>query len=112
MNLDKEDVYKDFVKNRGIFRQLTIDDNAVNTFKVAWEKLGLGYICQIEGSSRGFTDIIAYYGTSSYNSKQMAYFIDYVVQEAQNLGIETKTEQEIQELKERWEFENKKSKSN
>ena len=42
----------------------------------------------------------------------MAYFIDYVVQEAQNLGIETKTEQEIQELKERWEFENKKSKSN
>ncbi len=112
MNIDKEDVYKDYVKNRGIFRTITIDDNAKNTFITAWEKLGLGYICEEKGSSRGFTDIIAYYGTSSYNTKQMAYFIDYVVQEAQNLGIETKTEQEINELKERWEYEVKKSKSN
>ena len=37
-------------------------------------------------------------GTHLYNTKEMSTFINGVIQEAQQLGIETKTPQEIAEL--------------
>jgi hypothetical protein len=41
-------------------------------------------------------------GTSEYNTKEMSIFIDGVVQEAKQLGIETRTPEELQELKRLW----------
>lgn len=96
----KTAVYREFIKDRGIYRVLTLSDNAVGTFVHVWEGQGLGWLCDTSKSQiTGFTDVIAYYGTSSYNSAQMANFIDYVVEEAKGLGIETLTAREIEELK-------------
>ena len=46
--------------------------------------------------------MVTYYGSSSYNSSEMAKLIDLVVQECQQQGIETKTPVEISSLLERW----------
>ena len=43
-----------------------------------------------------------FYGSSTYDSKQMARLIDGVVSEAKELGIETMTPNEIAAIKERW----------
>ena len=68
-----------------------------------WTEKGLGWICETsESKNDDFIDVIAYYGTSSYNTKQMANFIDYVVEEAKNLDIDTLTPMEIELLKEQW----------
>ena len=53
-----------------------------------------------------FIHVRAGIGTHLYNTKEMSQFIDGVVQEAQNLDIETKTPNEIAELKSLWEKEN------
>ena len=47
-----------------------------------------------------------YKGTSEYDTKEMSIFIDGVVQEAENLGIQTKTPEEIERLKRMWNNEN------
>ena len=39
--------------------------------------------------------ITAYHGPSKYDSKQMARLIDYIVQNAKELGIQTETPDEI-----------------
>lgn len=99
----KEEVYRDFIKNKGIYRIITIDKKSANTFIKVWNERGLGWLCEkSENKDSDYVDLIAYYGTSSYDTKQMAYFIDYVVQEAKNLDIETLTPNEIESLKNMW----------
>ena len=99
----KEEVYREYIKNKGIFRLITMNKDATNTFIKVWQEKGLGWICDIsESKSEGMVDVVAYYGTSSYNTKQMANFIDYVVDEAKNLGIETLPPDEIERLKSLW----------
>lgn len=99
----KEEVYKEYIKNKGIFRVITMNKEASDTFIRVWQDKGLGWICDIsESKYEGMIDVVAYYGTSSYNTKQMANFIDYVVEEAKNLGIETLTPDEIERLKSLW----------
>lgn len=99
----KEAVYKEYIKDKGIYRIITMSTTAVPTFKRVWEERGLGWVCETsETNIDGLTDVFAYYGTSTYNSKQMSYFIDYVVQEAKELGIETLPPDEIQRLKTAW----------
>ena len=38
-------------------------------------------------------------GTSTYNTAEMSHFLDMVVQEAKDLGIETATPEQIEEYK-------------
>lgn len=99
----KEEVYREYIKNKGIFRLITMNKEATDTFIRVWQEKGLGWICDTsESKYEGMIDVVAYYGTSSYNTKQMANFIDYVVDEAKNLGIETLPPDEIERLKSLW----------
>jgi hypothetical protein len=99
----KEEIYRDYIKNKGIYRIVTMNKEAVPTFIKIWSEKGLGWICETsETKITGLIDVVAYYGTSSYNTKQMANFIDYVVQEAKQLNIETLTPDKIAELKSLW----------
>lgn len=99
----KEEVYREYIINKGIYRIVTIDEKAAPTFIKIWSEKGLGWICEkSETKIAGLVDIVAYYGTSSYNTKQMANFVDYIVQEAKNLDIETLTPDEIERLKTSW----------
>ena len=103
----KEEVYREYIKNKGIYRIVTIDKKAAPTFIKIWNEKGLGWICETsENNIEGLIDIVAYYGTSSYNTKQMANFIDYVVEEAKIQGIETLTPSELQLLKNEWNVSN------
>ena len=105
----KEEVYKEYIKNKGIYRVITIDNKAAPTFIKLWNDKGLGWICETsETNIAGLIDVVAYYGTSSYNTKQMAGFIDYIVQEAKELDIETLTPDEIERLKSMWDVSNSK----
>ncbi len=99
----KEEVYREYIKDKGIYKIITMNSEAVPTFKRVWEERGLGWVCESsETKIAGLTDVVAYYGTSSYNKKQMAIFIDYVVQEAKELHIQTLTPDEISKMKSLW----------
>jgi len=102
INSTKEDVYKEYIRQKGIYREITLNNEAVNTFTHLWTERGLGWICEHLQSNLKETTLLAYYGSSSYNTKQMASFIDYVVQEAKELGIQTETPDEIERMKALW----------
>lgn len=101
------EVYKKNIKEMGKFEILPIKNEAVNTFINAWSSKGIGWLCEILDKSKieGYTNIIVYYGSSIYDTKEMSIFIDGVVQEAEQLGISTKTPSEIARLKEMWKNE-------
>lgn len=97
LNRSKEDVYKDFVKDYGVFEVLPLRNDAVESFTTKWGKNGLGWFCEDLGESKlnGYTKLIAYYGSSTYNTQEMTRLIDAVVTECQEYGINTMTLSDI-----------------
>lgn len=98
----KEDVYREYIRQKGIYKAISINNDAVNTFIHLWKEKGLGWICDVFENDDKETTLYAYYGSSSYNTKQMSDFIDYIVQEAKGLGIPTETPDEIARMKSMW----------
>ena len=105
-SIDKIEEYKRRVKELGIFRQFKIEKKDVNTFKKVWSEMGIAWFCEVFDtefiSDIEFKIINAYYGSSSYNKKQMSRLIDNLVQDCNAIGIETKSKEEVNSMLESW----------
>lgn len=99
--------YKRRVKELGIFRRFKIEKDNVNTFEKMWTSQGVAWFCEIADTEiigkTEFKIINAYYGSSSFNSKQMSRLINDLTQDCKANGIETKKQAEIRSLLESWE---------
>lgn len=103
VDITKEDVYRDAIKHMGVFKDYEEPEDRAVTLQIAWEKLGIGWLVETDVLPNDMVLVRCYYGSSSYNSRQMSRLVDYVVNEAKNLGIETLPEDEINRLKSLWE---------
>lgn len=103
-NLKPVDVYKMAIKDIGVYEVLPIKDIAVEKFTEAWQKNGIGWVCETIGKSKleGYTNVKAYYGSSSYDSKEMSRLIDSIVEDCKLQGIPTDTPEQIARYKEAW----------
>lgn len=101
MRMSKEDVYlrmlKDYGKSEVVSVLASIDVDGYFKYYSVYGKSKL--------NDKEFIHYKVYKGTSEYNTQEMSIFIDGVVQEADNLGIETKTPDEIERLKRLWDNE-------
>lgn len=80
-----------------------IRDDAVETFIKNWGAHGIGWICdKIYSKLPGYTNVICYYGSSTYDTKQMSRLIDTVIIECKAQDIDTATPEEIERMKARW----------
>ena len=79
-------------------------EDEAKTFRVAWEKLGTGWPTeQVDYGRDGDRVVVrAYYGSSTYNTKQMSRLIDSIVQDCKDLGIETLPPEKLAAMKEEW----------
>ena len=103
----KEEVYQKCVEEAGQYEIVPIKREDIKKYKRMWESQGLGYMTEVLGECRkqgfeGYMDVMRYYGSSTYDSKQMAILVDNVVQECGNLGIETMPPNELKSLCEAW----------
>ena len=104
LNIPKEEIYKDAIKNIGVYEVVPVKDIAVDRFIEAWKRNGIGWVCETAKSKlEGFTNVIAYYGSSTYNSAEMSRLIDLIIQECKQFNIETLTPEQLSILKEEWE---------
>ena len=88
----------------GQFEILPIRDDAVETWIRRWGDKGLGWFAEVMEESKlpGYTKVISYFGSSCYNTREMAVLIDELVATAQELGIETLPPDEVDSLKNLW----------
>lgn len=89
MNLDLIEEYKKRVKELGIFRQWELDTKNTPTFVKMWEDKGIAWFTEIVEEIGNKTIINAYYGSSSYNSKQFSKLLDNLIQDCRSVGIQT-----------------------
>lgn len=105
MHIPANDLYRQYVREMGVYRTFEIQADAISTLEHVWSAHGLGWFLDVidDGANDGFKLVKVYYGSSCYNTKQMAALIDAVVQDCQSLHIETKTPDEIARLVSLWE---------
>lgn len=101
----KNEIYQRAIKAKGIYReQGELNPDFAKTMRTAWEKLGIGWVTeQVDFEPDGERVIVRfYYGSSTYTSKQLARVIDWLRVECYQLGIETKSNEEIRSLLNSW----------
>ena len=105
MRIPPSEVYRQAIQDiSGNNEILPVKEEAVEQFKQAWSSHGLGWICRDMGRSKlpGYWNLMVYYGSSVYNSKQMADLIDHLVQDCKALDIETLPPEKLSMLMEEW----------
>lgn len=100
--ITKETIYKDSILQIGTFEPMIVEEKAFDNFKRIWEKQGLGFLVQEVSRKDKCVKVHCYYGSSTYDSKEMSLLIDLLVELAKSLDIETKPQAEINSLLESW----------
>lgn len=104
MNMTKIEVYRRAILDiGGVSTIVCVPDKSVEALRKGWEIKGAGWLTEVERSKlEGCTNVTLYFGSSVYDSRQMSRLIDYLVDEAQDLGIETATPEEIARYIDLW----------
>ena len=71
-------------------------------FKRIWEKQGLGFLVQEVSKKDKCIKVNCYYGSSTYNTKEMSLLIEDLIELAKTLNVETKSQSEIDSLLKEW----------
>lgn len=98
----KEDVYKDAIRHIGTFEVMIIEEKAFDNWKRVWNSQGLGFLVEEIGRKDKCVKMNCYYGSSTYDTKEMWLLIELLVNEAKAQGIETKSQNEIESMMEAW----------
>lgn len=100
LRISKTEVYRNAIKEiGGVSDAVCAQNSVVSHLRDMWSKKGLGWQSDVMPSKiPGCSVVILYYGSSEYDTEQMSRLIDYLVQDAEALGIETRTPQDIARL--------------
>ena len=105
MRITPEEVYLQQVLYVGNnFTPMCVREQDVERFKKSWASNGLGWPVKDLGPSQvpGCRNLMAYHGSSTYDTEQMSRLIDNLVQDCKALDIETMTPDKLALLKEAW----------
>lgn len=94
----KDEVYLEMLKKYGQSEIVSVlsDINVTGYFKYFEE------IATVKLQGKDFTHYKVFKGTSEYNTAEMAVFIDGVISEAEELGIDTLPPDEVKKIKSLW----------
>jgi hypothetical protein len=104
LNVSKEDIYREYIKHIGGNSEIVcVKNSAVERLCEGWSKNGIGWQTDTMPSKiDGCTNVILYYGSSTYDTSQMSRLIDLIIQDCKEQGIQTDTPDTIARLKALW----------
>jgi hypothetical protein len=99
-NTDKWSVYLEMLGSYGVFTHIIVKPSVVDKIKEEWRTVKeLG---EVNVNGRTGIQLQCYFGSSTYDSKEMATLIDGIVREAKELDIETLPPYELERMKAEW----------
>ena len=103
--VSKEEVYREAIKSIGGNSEIVcVKNEAVERLCEGWRRNGIGWQTDTFPSKiDNCTNVILYYGSSVYDTKQMSLLLDNIIQDCNALGIATETPEMIERMKSLWE---------
>lgn len=89
----KEQIYRGYIKDYGERVILCLLTKAVDRYIDIWSKNGIGWFCEVmESKIHNCKNVIAYYGSSVYDTEQMGRLIDAAISDCKSLNISYEVE--------------------
>ncbi|ASN70262.1 hypothetical protein 10S9_8 [uncultured Caudovirales phage] len=97
---DKWSVYLEMLGRYGVFSHIIVRPGVVDRVVSEWRTVkNLG---EVTVSGQTGIQLQCYFGSSTYDTKEMSVFIEGIVSECHELGIETATPEELEKMKREW----------
>lgn len=101
----RTDIYRDQIREvGGISEYICVRDDAVEDFCTLWCGKSIGRQTEVIRDAKipGCKVVLVYKGSSEFNTRQMSQLIDHIIQDCNQLGIETLTDEERKSLLDAW----------
>lgn len=98
LNISRLEVYKNHIYEAGIYQELSMEEEAMDKFAKIWSEKGLGWFSEKTINEYGEIVLRVYFGSSTYNTKEMTRLLDSVIQDCKSQNIETKSQAEIDNM--------------
>ena len=98
----KDEIYEEMLQKYGVLYQDENGDYVVITLKSSIDISKVDGHWKLYQSNGKFSAYLMIKGTSEYNTSEMAKFLDMVILEAKELGIETATPNEVARMNALW----------
>lgn len=91
LNIGKTRIYQELIRDiGGVSEVICIKTEAADRLIEGWKHNGIGWFADKEESKlKGCTNVILYYGSSTYDKAQMSRLIDRLIFECNQVGIDT-----------------------
>lgn len=100
LHTSKDELYLLMLERYGVFTHIVVKPNVVEKVKEEWRTVReLGEVT-INGKTG--IQLQCFFGSSTYDTKEMSVLIEGVVSDAKELGIETMTPAELAAMKQEW----------
>ena len=100
LNTNKEEVYLSMLQSYGVYTHIVVKPEIVERVKAEWKTVTeLGEVI-INGKTG--IQLQCYFGSSTYDTKEMSTLLEGVVSEAKELGIDIMTPGELDLMKSAW----------
>ena len=105
LNIPKDEIYRDAIKQiGGNYEVVCVLDVAVDKLCTGWKKNGIGWQTDTMPSKiKGCTNVLLYYGSSTYDTAQMSRLINIIVEACVEQNIDVRTPDEIANMLSLWE---------
>ena len=103
-NIPKEDIYRQAIRDiGGNTETVCVKAESEKKVRESWSRNGLGWMTDTMPSKLpGCVNVILYYGSSIYDTKQMSRLIDNLVADCKDLGIETLPPEKLAAMTQEW----------
>lgn len=104
-HVPKTEIYKSYIKEIGGNSEIVcVMNEALDDLRNGWEHNGLGWLTDtLPSKIPGCTNVVLYFGSSIYDTKQMSRLIDMIVQDCRENDIEYLPPDELAKMLEEWE---------
>lgn len=101
LRTDKWDVYLMMLKRYGKYTYICVKESVVDAVKLQWRECEVVGDISINGQKA--VQLLCYFGSSTYNTKEFTVLLDGVISEMKEMGLEPPTSEEMRRSLEQWE---------
>lgn len=105
---DKWEVYLDMLKHYGQYTYVLCKPQAVDKLREQWRETEI--VGEVDVNGQKSVQVLCYYGSSTYSSKEFAVLLDGVIQEMVNMELEPPTPRDLKLALEAWERQHEQKK--
>lgn len=98
---DKWEIYLEELKKYGKFSYVLLDEKAVEAFKRLWRETEV--VGEVDVNGRKAVQLLCYYGSSTYDTKEFSVLLDGVIEDMKDLGLQPPLPMDLKVALETWE---------